>query len=82
MTAARRAGVAIACPNALRIPGLLPDDARLSGMAGLHFRTIADMMQPARHAGNDTANAVGLHGPPGFKSPILRFGAADLPEGS
>jgi hypothetical protein len=41
-------------------------------MAGLRFRTIADMTEPARHARQDTANAVGLYGPPGFKSPILR----------
>jgi hypothetical protein len=58
--------------NALRIPGLVPDDARVSGTPGLRFRTIADMMWPARHGWNDTANAVGSNDPPGFKAPILR----------
>ena len=72
MTGASHGCAHIARTNALRIPGLVPDDARVSGTPGLRFRTIADMMAPARHAGNDTANAVGSNGPPGFKSPILR----------
>jgi hypothetical protein len=71
--------VAIACPYAPRIPGLpgpVPDDARLSGMPGLRFRTIADMITLPWHGWKDTANAVGLYGPPGFKSPILRSSQA------
>jgi hypothetical protein len=72
MTGSWRACVAIARPNAPRIPGLEPDDTQVSGTPGLRFRTIADMIAPARHTSKDTANAVGLYGPPGFKSPILR----------
>ena len=72
----------IARTNALRVSGMLSlvlDSGRVSGMPGLHFRTIADMTPQTRHAGNDTANAVGCNHPPGFKSPILRcFG---LPTG-
>jgi hypothetical protein len=71
--------VAIACPYAPRIPSLpgpVPDDARLSGMPGLRFRTIADMITLPWHSWKDTANAVGLYGPPGFKSPILRSSQA------
>ena len=71
--------VAIACPYAPRIPSLpgpVPDDARLSGMPGLRFRTIADMITLPWHGWKDTANAVGLYGPPGFKSPILRSSQA------
>jgi hypothetical protein len=72
MTAAWRACVANARPNAPRIPDLDPDDTQVSGMPGLRFRTIADMIAPARHGRKDSANAVGPYGPPGFKSPILR----------
>ena len=72
MTAAWRACVAIARPNAPRIPGIVPGDALVSGMSGLSFRTIADMIAPARHGRKGAANAVGSNGPPGFKSPILR----------
>ena len=72
MTGSSLACVAIARPYAPRIPGLVPDDAELSGMPDLHFRTIADMTSPAPHGWNDTANAVGCNHPPGFKSPILR----------
>jgi hypothetical protein len=71
--------VAIACPYAPRIPGLpgpVPDDARLSGMPGLRFRTIADMITLPWHGWKDTANAVGCNHPPGFKSPILRSSQA------
>ena len=71
-----RTCVAVARPYAPRVPGLVPGNERVSGTPGLHFRTIAEMTPPARHAGNDTANAVGLHGPPGFKSPILRSSQA------
>jgi len=74
MTGSWRACVAIARPNAPRIPGLEPDDTQVSGTPGLRIRTIADMIAPAQHTGKDTANAVGLYGPPGFKSPILRSG--------
>jgi len=80
MTAAWRACVAIACPNAPRIPGMVPDDALVSGMPGLRFRTIADMTAPAGHGWKDTANAVGWQHPPGFKSPILRSSRARRPE--
>jgi hypothetical protein len=34
-------------------------NASISGTPGLHFRTIADMAEPARHDGQGTANAVG-----------------------
>ena len=72
MTVAWSSCVAIARPNAARDSRQDRDDASLSGTPGLHFRTIADMTGPAWHDGQDTANAVGLYGPPGFKSPILR----------
>lgn len=72
MTAAWRACVAIACPNAPYISRQARRNGSLSGTLGLRFRTIADMTGPSWHEWNDTANAVGLHGPPGFKSPILR----------
>ena len=64
--------VAIARPYAPRIPGRPRHDARVSGTAGLQFRTIAVIPGPSRHDGKSTANAVGLCGPPEFKSPILR----------
>ena len=72
MTAAWRACVVIACPNAPRISRQARRNGRLSGMPGLRFRTIADMITLPWHGWKDTANAVGLYGPPGFKSPILR----------
>jgi hypothetical protein len=65
-----------ACTNAPCIPGMVLDNERVSGTPGLRFRTIADMTAPAWHGWKDTANAVGLHGPPGFKSPILRSSQA------
>jgi hypothetical protein len=64
--------VAIARPYALGIPGRAWHDARVSGTADLRFRTIAVIPGPSRHERKSTANAVGLYGPPGFKSPILR----------
>ena len=64
--------VAIARPYALGIPGRPRHDARVSGTAGLQFRTIAVIPGPSRHERKSTANAVGPCGPPGFKSPILR----------
>jgi hypothetical protein len=73
MTGISAVCVAIARPYAPRIRGQARHDARLSGTADLQFRTIAVMPGPARHDGKSTANAVGLYGPPGFKSPILRF---------
>ena len=76
MTAAWRACVAIACPNAPRISRQARRNGRLSGTPGLRFRTIADMTARTRHAGKDTANAVGCNHPPGFKSPILRISQA------
>jgi hypothetical protein len=72
MSRSAKARVAIARPNAPRTSGPIPEDALLSGMAGLRFRIIADMTEPARHARQDPANAVGWQHPPGFKSPILR----------
>ena len=68
--------VAIARPYAPRIRGQTRHDARVSGTAGLRFRTIAVIPGPSRHERKSTANAVGLYGPPGFKSPILRFDQA------
>jgi hypothetical protein len=68
--------VAIARPYPLRIGGRAPHDASVSGTADLQFRTIAVLPGPARHDGKSTANAVGLYGPPGFKSPILRSSQA------
>ena len=64
--------VAIARPYALGIPGRARHDARVSGTADLQSRTIAVIPGPSRHERKSTANAVGLYGPPGFKSPILR----------
>ena len=67
----------IARTNALRISGnlsLILDSGRVSGTPGLRFRTIADMMPLTWHDEQGTANAVGCNDPPGFKSPILRFG--------
>jgi hypothetical protein len=72
--------VATARPYASRISCQARHNGFLSGTPGLRFRTIADMSASSRHAGNDTANAVGLHGPPGFKSPILRSSQARRPE--
>jgi hypothetical protein len=72
MTGISAGCVAIARPYAPRIGGRAGHDARVSGTADLQFRTIAVMPGPPRHDGKDTANAVGLYGPPGFKSPILR----------
>jgi hypothetical protein len=72
MTGISAVCVAIACPYALGIPGRARHDARVSGTADLHFRTIAVIPGPSRHDGKSTANAVGPCGPPGFKSPILR----------
>jgi hypothetical protein len=76
MTGISAGCVAIARPYAPRIPGQARHDARLSGTADLQFRTTAVMPEPPRHDGKDTANAVGLYGPPGFKSPILRSSQA------
>jgi hypothetical protein len=45
--------------NASRIPGPVPDNARVSGTVDVQFRTIVDMIAPAGHGWNDTANAVG-----------------------
>ena len=73
MTAIWAVCVAIARPYAPRIPGQARHDARVSGTADLQFRAIAVMPGPSRDDGKSTANAVGLYGPPGFKSPILRF---------
>ena len=64
--------VAIARPYAPQIPGRARHDARVSGTAGLRFRTIPVIPGPSRHERKSTANAVGPCGPPGFKSPILR----------
>ena len=64
--------VAIARPYAPRIGGRARHDARVSGTAGLPFRTIAVIPGPSRHERKSTANAVGPCGPPGFKFPILR----------
>jgi hypothetical protein len=72
MTAISAACVAIARPYAPRIPGRARHDARVSGTADLQSRTIAVIPGPSRHERKSTANAVGLYGPPGFKSPILR----------
>jgi hypothetical protein len=72
MTGISAGCVAIARPYALGIPGRARHDARVSGTAGLHFRTIAVIPGPSRHDGKSTANAVGWQHPPGFKSPILR----------
>jgi len=72
MTAICAGCVAIARPYALGIPGRARHDARVSGTADLHFRTIAVIPGPSRHERKSTANAVGPCGPPGFKSPILR----------
>ena len=72
MTAISAGCVAIARPYAPRIPGRARHDARVSGTADLQFRTIAVIPGPSRHERKSTANAVGLYGPPGFKSPILR----------
>ena len=72
MTSILAACVAIARPYAPRICGRAWHDARVSGTAGLRFRTIAVIPGPSRHERKSTANAVGLYGPPGFKSPILR----------
>jgi len=70
-----RACVASACPYAPRICGIsgpVSAETQVSGTADLQFRTIAGMTASSRHGRQSTANAVGLHGPPGFKSPILR----------
>ena len=64
--------VAIARPYALGIPGRARHDARVSGTADLHSRTIAVIPGPSRHERKGTDNAVGWQHPPGFKSPILR----------
>jgi hypothetical protein len=72
MTGISAVCVAIARPYAPCILGQARHDARLSGTADLQFRTIAVMPEPPRHDAKSTANAVGLYGPPGFKSPILR----------
>jgi len=75
MTGSQRPCVAIARPYAASVPeicGDLADDARVRGTLDQRFRTIADGINSKRQAGQDTANAVGLYGPPGFKSPILR----------
>ena len=72
MTGIAAVCVAIARPYAPRIPGRARHDARVCGTADLQFRTIAVIPGPHRHDGKSTANAVGLYGPPGFKSPILR----------
>ena len=72
MTGISAVCVAIAPPYALGIPGRARHDASVSGTAGLQFRTIAVIPGPSRHERKSTANAVGLCGPPEFKSPILR----------
>jgi hypothetical protein len=72
MTGISAGCVAIARPYAPRIGGRARHDARVSGPADLQFRTIAVLPGPSRRDGKSTANAVGLYGPPGFKSPILR----------
>jgi hypothetical protein len=51
---------------------LVPDGAGIPGRPDLRFRALADVMPGMRQVRQDTANAVGLYGPPGFKSPILR----------
>jgi hypothetical protein len=76
MTGRAVACVAIARPNAQRISGPVLVDAEVSGTPSLRFRTIAAIAAPARHGSNNTANAVGSRGPPGFKSPILRTSQA------
>jgi hypothetical protein len=83
MTGPARPCVAIACPYAQRVSGIFcraRRDALLSGLPGLPFRTIAVMAGPDPHARHGAANAVGLHGPPGFKSPILRSDQQFCPE--
>ena len=76
MTGISAVCVAIARPYAPRIPGRARHDARVSGTGDLPFRTIAVIPGRFRHERKSTANAVGLYGPPGFKSPILRFDQA------
>ena len=76
MIATWRVCVAIARPYVPRTSRQARPNASLSGTSGLRFRTIADMLTPSRHAGKDTANAVGWQHPPGFKSPILRSSQA------
>ena len=65
----------VARTDAPPIHGILDvvlDDERVPGTAGLRFRGLANVTPCERQARQDTANAVGLHGPPGFKSRILR----------
>ena len=52
--------VAIARPYALGIPGRPRHDARVSGTAGLQFRTIAVIPGPSRHERKSTAMRFGL----------------------
>jgi hypothetical protein len=73
----------IARTDAVPIRGILdfvPEDARIPGMSDLRFRALADAIPGMRQARQDTANAVGLYGPPGFKSPILRSSQGPPPE--
>ncbi len=75
MTRPARPCVSIACPYAENVSGISGQarrNAGLSGPPGLRFRAIAVKAEPDRQARSRTANAVGLYGPPGFKSPILR----------
>jgi hypothetical protein len=58
MTGASHGCVAIACPYAPHISRQARHNGHLCGTADLHFRTIADMTELARHDGKDTANAV------------------------
>ena len=69
MTGISAACVAIARPYAPRIGGRARHDARVSGTAGLQFRTIAVIPGPARHDGKSTANAVGPLRPSGVQIP-------------
>jgi hypothetical protein len=58
--------------DARRKPGTTRQVAEVSGTGGLRFRAFAAISRPERYGCRGTANAVGLYGPPGFKSPILR----------
>ena len=58
--------------DARRKPGTIRSIAEVSGTGGLRFRAFAAISPAERDGCRGTANAVGLYGPPGFKSPILR----------
>jgi hypothetical protein len=70
--------VAIAWPDAQKIPGETDVVPRVSGTLTCTSAAIEGLRAHARHTPQRSANAVGVYAPPGFKSRSLRLLTSSL----